>query len=665
MCKKPGCYKTGFEKYGGYCREHAQSQTTTSTVPSKQTTTSVVPKQPTTSLGPPPRTTKSLVSSSSKIAPLTLKGVILLDEDEKGKPLIKKPFKSGGTVPDSRRGFIHRWGCEYLILTADGMIPISNKMLDIMAALVEAMPVATHGGRHNTEKVGDALEALARGLERLGLILFPVPKTLYELLLATMGWTITGTTVTFPAFDTEDAFDLDTGKRGLAGFPKVTGDRCTVQTWTSKEHTEHPEQPAKYYAMLRKAKEHLAFRIYANAWVATQLRGKGGPRVTEGAMIHKFLVAAARALARAKQRGGPIAWANSFSRLAGGCGRTYVPAMILSTMLIELEPCPPGEPGFLLYRGTGKHAESSSLQHGYDMSYGVSLFGGWFFDGPSNGTASACAVQYLLTANGSNRNYWIVKIKWSEFLAAPRLAPLLQHLMTPALPVSVQLLGFGPGFHARLWPRSELPETSVQKFMKSHHLCLEFDSHAWTTIALAVLGMLPDESSSVDLTTLAAAELVDKIERLDAAARRRGWERDPVPGGGDCLYHAVLTHFALEEFGVERGTHTSDVAALRAALAEFIEKTPEALKGPAQGAEIDTAELRQERNDHHRGADSMIYVIQNFIDSKGLHYNLQIYRFTNQLEVFDLGRTTDPDLPIAQWQNYEGGHFDPMLPVLE
>jgi hypothetical protein len=135
-----------------------------------------------------------------------------------------------------------------------------------------------------------------------------------------------------------------------------------------------------------------------------------------------------------------------------------------------------------------------------------------------------------------------------------------------------------------------------------------------------------------------------------------------VPGGGDCLYHAVLMHFTLAELGVDRGMHTSDVAALRAALAAFIETTPQALTGPAKGAVIDTERLKQERNDHHDGADLMIYVIQDFIESKGLHYNLRIYTFTNQLAVLDLGRTTDPELPIAQWQNHEGGHCDRCSP---
>jgi hypothetical protein len=338
--------------------------------------------------------------------------------------------------------------------------------------------------------------------------------------------------------------------------------------------------------------------------------------------------------------------------------------MIFATMLSEFEQCPEGEPGFLLYRGTGKYSEESSLESAFDLSYAMSLFGGWFFDGPTQVTSSACTMQYLLTASGSGQNYWILRIKWSEFLDPRGSCAILQHLLLPAIPVSVQLFGFKGGFHARMWKRDPTEASVIRAFMKAHHLSFKHDPLGADLLDL-VRTLLPGTSSGVDLASLAAAELVDIIERLDHAAHRRGWVRHPVPGGGDCLYHAVLTHFSLGELGVALGAHPSEVAALRDALATFFESNPDVLDDLLHHARLDTAGLRQERNDHHEGADLMPYLIQRFISAKGLPYNLRVYRFTDQLQITNLGQPTDRELPIAQWQNYSGGHFDPMLPVLE
>lgn len=352
-------------------------------------------------------------------------------------------WKSVGQVS----GFVHRWGCIQLVVRQDGSPAPYDKLLRSACRYVttHAFPIAYSEG--TTDLQSDLVEKDALGpeidvavLAERGLRLLAIPQSLFELILLMLRPIRKGDSCQFSK---------------LEGHPGMT---CGKDVVTHPRFINRKTQ----YKMANKA-----FLTYANqavvGFLCDRWKDRGLPVELD---IEQWLEIANDLLAAILR--------DKFSsrHLLSAAGMADV---VLRTIRLEHELCGEGGPGFQLYRVTTEFTEESSLTR-HEISYGASLFAGWIFDGPQNGTKSACVMAYVM-GGGAHHNYYMLRIRREDWQTRTGKADYRRRLRTltlPPVPICLQLFGFQGGFHPRM-AKTEIAgigPLSVKDaiaFMRLHH----------------------------------------------------------------------------------------------------------------------------------------------------------------------------------------------------
>ena len=370
------------------------------------------------------------------------------------------PSASSNTVPAKAPSAFdeavrHRWGCGYLIIALDGSRAEVDEALYRASDLVmECSFPVVYEDLSRRDDIASLVD--------LGLRATPIPQSLFELIILSSSY--------------------QTHKTSIE-FERLRCERRQIKLSTFRNR----HSLAEHYREARHLDEQREFRVYANQLIVgivlsiikTERFPRGDLcvgawlRVADEVLEHIRETAEREASAHSS-----IAKLKKMTKIRAPEPREDYRKMFLYTLCLEYQTCPSNKPGFQLYRVTTDFTESSSLTQ-HEISYGASLFGGWFFDGPLLGTSKpACVIAYLF-GGGNHWNYYIVRIPDEDLIRAATYGDdrvRLSTLNLPALPLSLQLFGFEGGFHPRMAKTqiagiSTLSRAEAVRFMRRHHVC--------------------------------------------------------------------------------------------------------------------------------------------------------------------------------------------------
>ena len=345
--------------------------------------------------------------------------------------------------------FVHRWGCVQLVVYADGTrAPWSDMLAEACEGVVQrSFPIAC----------GDSAGSLDQDLDRLakrGLRLVAIPQSLFELIL-----------LVAPARVNKQSKPMSVTFAQFADQPQVVCHPEEVSLRTFRGRGRPIDLKNRH------------FIPYANQWVVEFLcRNLKGP-LPLAPTIDDWLRIAGDAFAHIREQTKSLHLGEHLVRATDKPFETQ----ILQTLRLEYEACGTGAgegPGFQLYRVTTEFSEDSSLKT-HEISYGASLFGGWMFDGPDNGSKSACVMAYVMAGgSGKNHNYYVLRVRlasWNAQRTSIDFRRRLQTLHLPPVPICLQLFGYKGGFHPRMFKTeaagiNALSDTEALQFMRYFHI---------------------------------------------------------------------------------------------------------------------------------------------------------------------------------------------------
>jgi hypothetical protein len=408
-----------------------------------------------------------------KLTPGSNKFAIKKQTPGKDKPSTEKPTLENTFIHanigalQGDPSFVHRWGCVQLIVSSEGILAPESGVEEVCEEVAKAsFPVLLPDGACG------GISQVGVKLAEKGMRLLAIPQTLFELfVIVTAEYTVNRVK--------KDIKNVAFSFAGEQSEPGPTEMICKKLNINLHTFQKFDDSRLKEYAGLNNKK----FLVYANQLVVSSLCSilelPGLPEV----LTREQCLTAADALFKKirddSSKAGKLS--EHQETLRDVADEKNLGPIFRDTISREYEECDGGRPGFQLYRVSTKYSELESLTKDFDSSWGISLFGGWFFDGPTNSSSSACVTTYLRQQSPGNWNYYVLRIRMDDYLSrSSRVGVLrkLKSLMLPPVPIGLQMFGFEGGFHARMAKPtaaeiSPFSENEAKSFMKKFYLSWE------------------------------------------------------------------------------------------------------------------------------------------------------------------------------------------------